>query len=52
MTPTEQQRFHLERERQCREMARRAGQTNIKNIHLQLADLHRQAAQLLTSQAA
>lgn len=52
MSQEEEIRFHLERERQCREMARRAEQTNIKKIHLELAELHRQAAQVSISEAA
>ena len=36
--------YHLDRERQCRDMADRAGPENVKMAHSALADLHHKLA--------
>jgi hypothetical protein len=46
MAGTEKVQFHLERERQCREMADRATDRSIKHLHTQLADHHAAMAAL------
>jgi hypothetical protein len=46
MAATEKVQFHLERERQCREMAEQATERSIKHLHSQLADHHAAMAAL------
>ena len=51
MAATEKVEFHLERERQCREMAERATERSIKHLHSQLADHHAAMAALELSRS-
>jgi glycerol-3-phosphate dehydrogenase len=46
MAGTDRVQFHLERERQCREMAEKATERAIKHLHNQLADHHAAMAAL------
>ncbi len=46
MAGTERVQFHLERERHCREMADKATDRSIKQLHTQLADHHAAMAAL------
>lgn len=46
MDVTERVQFHLERERQCREMAAKATERSIRQLHDQLADHHAAMAAL------
>jgi len=41
---TDQQTYHLERERQCREMAEQAADPDVRKRHEHLAMLHARAA--------
>jgi hypothetical protein len=51
MAGTETVQFHLERERQCREMADKATDRSIKHLHNQLADHHAAMAALEMSRS-
>jgi len=51
MATTERVQFHLERERQCREMAESATDRAIKHLHTQLADHHAAMAALEISRS-
>jgi hypothetical protein len=51
MAATEKVQFHLERERQCREMAERATERAIRRLHGQLADHHAAMAALEMSRS-
>ncbi len=51
MAGTEKVEFHLERERQCREMAQKAADRAIRHLHDQLADHHAAMAALELSRS-
>jgi hypothetical protein len=51
MAGTERVQFHLERERQCRDMAASAADRSIKLLHNQLADHHAAMAALELSRS-